>query len=436
MKRFIRLFPGLTGILFPALAWAAGTPWVQTDIQADQAWDSAHSPYVLSSPVTVGKGAVLTVQPGTQVRFAPAARLVVRGGLEAVGEEGRPVYFLPMAGSLTWGGILFESSDPARSTLARCVVKGGTVSCRDASPLVQQCSLYGSRAAVAVGDHSSPRLVGNRVTASGVGLLIDSDSASPRVTRNTVYGNEYGVYIQRAGDPVLMGNLIYANHGYNIVNRSPRDIAAPWNGFQVADAGSIARTVYDGSRSPGSGRVRFVPFTPLAENAGTAGPAPAAGAAERTESPRLSLTLSGLYARAAGARVPAAQNAGLGNLLRLEYQFQPFLSLGVNAGYAAFLSNGKVSYVGQLDLMGRVIPLRAGDFEGYLVGGAGLNPLFNAQQTPWAGHYHALAGVGTQLQFSPSWGMTLEGVYDFYTPMAMHVDSFSLRLGISYALGL
>ena len=432
MKRLTATLLALAGLIFPALAWADSTQ-VQGSISHNTTWSPDHNPYLVQADVTVERGAVLTLKPGTKVYFAGETNLIVKGGLEAVGEASKAVYFSPQPGSRVWGNIYFAGSDPQHSVLTRCVIAGGRVVCVSSSPRIDQCSLYGSREAIQVGAGSSPVIIGNRITDNRVGLSLVSDSASPIVMKNVVYNNEYGFFFQDFGTPRVTGNLIYANRKYNIVNRSVKGISIPWNSYQMADSASISKTLYDGSSMAGVGLVNFTPFTPLVENRE---PQQLASRSPEPFLPSLSFTLAGLYTSAAGAHVPANQKVGIGNLLRVDYQFRPFMSVGINAGYAAFMSSGHASYIGQLDLVGRVTPFHVGGFEPYLLGGAGINPLYNDKTTPWAGHFHATTGLGTKFNFDSGWGMDLAGIYDFYSPMANHIDAFSVRLGVSYAIGL
>jgi len=54
---------------------------------------AANGPYVVTCMVTVAKGATLTIQPGTVIKFASGAGLVVEGTLVAQGTSTSPIYF-------------------------------------------------------------------------------------------------------------------------------------------------------------------------------------------------------------------------------------------------------------------------------------------------------------------------------------------------------
>lgn len=81
--------------------------------------------------VTVGKdivvppGGVLTVMPGTRVRFFPGTSLVVRGRLRAGGSAASPVVFNGVR-EQPWGGITFEASAGSRSRMQNVRIVGST----------------------------------------------------------------------------------------------------------------------------------------------------------------------------------------------------------------------------------------------------------------------------------------------------------------------
>jgi parallel beta-helix repeat protein len=311
------------------------------------------------------------------------------------------------------------------------VIISGRVAVKDASPVIEQCTLYGASCAIQVAGKSSPRITGNRVTANKVGLALTGPEDSPMVAKNTFYNNDYAVVAKDFGSPRITGNLFYGNKAYNLVNQSVKALPAPWNDFRTGDASAIAKTLYDSAKNPLFGPVQYRPFAPPVERGETR---TAKGQDKFRE--RFSLTLDGSFASSQGAGVPAGLNNGLGNSFRMEYQFKPFMSIGVNFGYQTFVGNGRTGTAGMLDLMGRVIPFQDGGVETYLIGGAGINPLYDREATPWIGRWHALAGIGTRIALDANWGLDVAGIYNFYTPLARHVDAFSARMGVGYSFGL
>jgi hypothetical protein len=69
----------------------------------------------------------LLIQPGTTVRLAPGATLILKGRLLAEGTTERPIRFLPeQAGQAPWGALVLSGRDADGSRLAHCEVAGGS----------------------------------------------------------------------------------------------------------------------------------------------------------------------------------------------------------------------------------------------------------------------------------------------------------------------
>ncbi|MDP6855415.1 MAG: CotH kinase family protein, partial [Arenicellales bacterium] len=69
----------------------------------------------------------LTIQPGTTVRLAPGATLILKGRLLAEGTTDRPIRFLPeQAGQAPWGAVVLSGRDADGSRLTHCEMAGGS----------------------------------------------------------------------------------------------------------------------------------------------------------------------------------------------------------------------------------------------------------------------------------------------------------------------
>ena len=84
---------------------------ISETIATDTTWTAAAGPYRIVGNVTLSSDAVLNIEPGTTVFFAPGARLTVRGELIAEGTEQQQIRFTrePEAGG-TWNGLQFVNS--------------------------------------------------------------------------------------------------------------------------------------------------------------------------------------------------------------------------------------------------------------------------------------------------------------------------------------
>jgi parallel beta-helix repeat protein len=80
------LIGGFTGLLITFdKVKAAGPTYVSGPINADTTWYFADSPYIVTGDVTVEPGAILTIEPGVEVRFDATFTIIVDGTLIANG---------------------------------------------------------------------------------------------------------------------------------------------------------------------------------------------------------------------------------------------------------------------------------------------------------------------------------------------------------------
>ena len=276
-------------------AQAVGPTYIKDAISVSAEWTKDNSPYVIQNDITIAKGAVLTVDPGVEIRFVVPAtgkvgsgpNLVIQGGLKAVGNSTTPISFGPAVAGSLWGAIYFYNSDPLNSTLQGCLIKGGRIVCNGSSPTITQCAIYGAKSGVEVAMNSQPQIIGNKITANGIGIVLLSDTASPVISSNEIYNNNYGFYLKDFGTPSVSGNKIYSNLKYNMVNYSAKPLSAPNNDFRILDAQQIMRTIYDGAYNVSLGRVNFMPFVgmPAGQTAPAMAAAPAGAAVQ--EKPKI-----------------------------------------------------------------------------------------------------------------------------------------------------
>ncbi|HUU92612.1 MAG TPA: lamin tail domain-containing protein, partial [Phycisphaerae bacterium] len=99
------------GAASSALVMIADNDQTSGSLTEDTVWTAAGGPYLVTAELTVPAGISLTIAEGTTVFFAPGARLIVRGLLQADGTEYRPIRFTRLPGSgATWGGIQFDNT--------------------------------------------------------------------------------------------------------------------------------------------------------------------------------------------------------------------------------------------------------------------------------------------------------------------------------------
>ncbi len=243
----LRLFIFLFLTLFASEAMAVRT------IENNETWSGK---VVLAEAVRVAEKALLTIKPGTEVRFSGSAALTVQGRMLAKGTEEQPISFLSdsqtEAGS--WPGISFlgskEESELAHVRIEGAVhaltvngsrvsivystlesgVKGvymgaeasvkidhvsvlkmsevGIEASTHSRGIISNCrieSVGGS--AILAGKQTGFQIRNNQISKAKVGILTSGDS--PPIEENVIKDCEVGIAISQASPKVVIrGNMI------------------------------------------------------------------------------------------------------------------------------------------------------------------------------------------------------------------------------------
>lgn len=226
-------------------------------------WTADNSPYVISGVIEVAKGAVLKIEAGTEIRFNPGAKILVKGELNAVGTAANPITMTLNSTSTTgaWGGIEFapgsvnatiENGDYVRGSIIKnAIIKFGQgIKCDDASPYIADNQIMnnvigleiigdnGSNGMAAINSNSdnananvvTPQYVINNIfTDNTVGLAINRNNGrnyiltpagysyignkitTAYVSGNSLNSNGVGVKILNGDNNVLLNNTIKYN---------------------------------------------------------------------------------------------------------------------------------------------------------------------------------------------------------------------------------
>lgn len=215
---------------------------IQGRITSNTVWEAGAGPYYVLGKVVVEKGAVLTLRPGTQVRFvnissdpSNASGFVVRGAINGQGTEAKPVYFTALHHGEKWGQIYFTNLEEIPSSLAHCVIAGGRVVCAGSRVSINQCSLTGARNALVVAPGSTPRIVGNHISGNTIGLTFLGEASGCVVAANSIYGNDYGVCAEKFRDGMMAANRVYANRVSNVIDPSEGPMTVSSARFKTSD---------------------------------------------------------------------------------------------------------------------------------------------------------------------------------------------------------
>ena len=165
-----------------SLSLSARPPTVHsTSITASETWSLADSPHEVRGQLSVDSSAILTLEPGVVVLFAPDAELrVAHGALLAPGSSAQPISLVAPDSSAqgAWRGLVF-ASEGSSSHLEHVTLRG----CGQPT---------GEGACLSLRDKASPVLLDVSVDKSGsLGVLVADDGSSfgPDSARLSVSGS-------------------------------------------------------------------------------------------------------------------------------------------------------------------------------------------------------------------------------------------------------
>ncbi len=420
-------------------ARAAGPTYIENDITHSTEWSLNDSPYVISNDMTVSPGAVLTIDPGVQVRFTvwpgnlagTGPNLMIKGALKAVAGVKAPISFVSTIPGGQWGSLNFLNCDSANSILVECKIRGGRISCTGSSPTISSCLITRSKGGIVVSDNSQPQILGNWIKGNNYGLVLTADTASPVVERNVISGNNYGIYLQAFHAPAIAHNRIFNNLKYNLVNASAKPLDVSNNDFNTADPDQVAKGIYDGADNPGMGFLNYSPFT-VAASYPPAPSKPVVRARAKRFETQFSLSLDVLGMSVFSSPHPyLVPSVGVGGQAFLDWRPIPLLSFGIGGQYSYFFGAHTFN-LNSCDIGGRIFPFSSGttmEGEFYLQGGVGLNLLV---LYPAPGHYHGYAGLGFREMVGTDQALDMGVQYDFYSPIGASTNVIGLKLGWTF----
>ena len=198
---------------------APGPTPVSGIIETDTTWYAGASPYIIENAVIVRDKALLTIEPGTEIRSRGGA-LVIEGRLNAQGDEGHIIRFDALETGKDWGGIIFSNVRDKENVMRYCRISnaGTAVSCQAASPRIDSCELTGNETAIRIqGAFSKAAVIKNSIQKNKKAAVLIEAGAQPVLAENVIQDNEReGIRIQAAA-PVIRNNAIRQNRGSGIV---------------------------------------------------------------------------------------------------------------------------------------------------------------------------------------------------------------------------
>ena len=198
---------------------APGPTVVAGNIETDTIWYSGASPYILEQNVIVKDKALLTIEPGTEIKSQGGA-LIIEGRLNAQGDNDHIIDFNTAQEGKLWPGITFASVKDKENIIKFVRVKNAqtAVNCQASSPKIEASEFTQNSEALKIqGAFSKPLITKNSIYKNkGIALSV-SDGASPLIKENSILDNENtGLMVQSAA-PDFVQNTIARNNNNGIV---------------------------------------------------------------------------------------------------------------------------------------------------------------------------------------------------------------------------
>lgn len=230
--------------------------WPLASVATDAVWRGI---ITVDSATAVLPGAVLTVAPGTTVRFAAGMGLEVKGKLIAAGKPDRKITFTSaeLREPSAWNEILLEYA--TGSVIAHCSIEYATWGIHSHFTDLSVTDSIFAHNYGGMRFRSGPVQIRRSTFRDNI-IGIRSYIGNARIEDNVITENETGIFVrEKGGGLTVTGNNIFGNSGYNlrIGDFNTEDVNARGNWWGEGDPGE---TIFDARQEPGIGLALFEPY--------------------------------------------------------------------------------------------------------------------------------------------------------------------------------
>lgn len=198
---------------------APGPTAVSGVIEADTIWYSGASPYIMEKDVIVKDKALLTIEPGTEIRSKEGA-LIIEGRLNAQGDNEHIINFDAVAEGQLWPGIVFANVKDKENIVKFVRIKNArtAINCQASSPKIEMSEFTQNNEVLKIqGAFSKPEITKNSIYKNkGVALLVN-DGAAPVIKENSIQDNESTGLLVQSAAPEFVQNVVARNNNNGIV---------------------------------------------------------------------------------------------------------------------------------------------------------------------------------------------------------------------------
>jgi len=221
-----RIIPAIVLPAMLLLMMSCGTEVTEVDIpvkasqvggyiDSSMTWTLDLSPYLVMSPVIVDSHAVLTVDPGVEIRFDWKMGIVVLGSMIADGTPDSMILFSAIDG--VWSGLAFTGgASDTLSSLSYCIIEycnAGVVCNSLTSPTIEHCVIQNfTNIGIYVGYLAEAQIVDNDILdpapgGSSMGVQCDP-YAFPWIHGNRITGHAQGIQCRYVSFTIIDSNYI------------------------------------------------------------------------------------------------------------------------------------------------------------------------------------------------------------------------------------
>ncbi|MCX7699202.1 MAG: hypothetical protein N2114_07045 [Candidatus Goldbacteria bacterium] len=221
-------------------------------------WDLKFSPYIINETVIIGKKGILTIYPGTEIKFKKGAKLLVSGILYAKGNKDNPVRFLPYDYESFYEGIYFDGG--GKSIIEYIVMIRGAITVEATRVEINNNYILNSTGII-LKNFADVILKNNLFLNNTYGVHMEGSNINHSIYENTFAGCRYGIYILKYidGNGTIKRNNFLENIN-NITNYSIININCTDNYWGTDEQQKIVKTIVDKKINPKVGEIIYKPY--------------------------------------------------------------------------------------------------------------------------------------------------------------------------------
>lgn len=197
----------------------------------NRTWRAAESPYLVQADIRIRGGAVLTIEPGVEIKFtqkdslpdsqgSAMTDLIVQGGLMAVGAENQRIVFTSAESfpkRANWGGIKFIGTNQAENMLRYATVMFADegVKSEGSTPSIENSEFGLCGIGLNIGLSTALNIRYNVIRDCNIGMV----TANSNIRNNLFIDNQTGIAV--LGNDFIENNTIDCLIGIQVDSGNP-----------------------------------------------------------------------------------------------------------------------------------------------------------------------------------------------------------------------